>query len=79
MLKLNNRLLAIFLSVLLVSLSGCDERTVTKANDDGDKVTAFKGSRYMRVNVNGVDCIVGAGIYDTTVAITCDWNNKKAN
>jgi len=44
MLKLNNRLLAIFLSVLLVSLSGCDERTVTKANDDGDKVTAFKGS-----------------------------------
>jgi len=75
----NSKLLIVLLSVLLVSLSGCNERTVTKTNDDGDKVTAFKGSRYMRVNVDGVDCIVGAGNYDTTVAITCDWNNKKAN
>ena len=75
----NNQLLIVLLSALLVSLSGCSERTVTKTNDDGDKVTAFKDSRYMRVNVDGVDCIVGAGDYDTTVAITCDWNSKKAN
>jgi uncharacterized lipoprotein YehR (DUF1307 family) len=79
MLKYKNKLLSVLFSVLLVSLSGCNERAATKTNDDGDKVTSFEGSRYMRVNVDGVDCIVGAGSYETTVAITCDWDGKKAN
>ncbi len=64
---------------VLLAVSGCNERKITKTNDDEDKVTAFKGGRYMRVNVDGVDCILGAGNYDTTVAITCDWNNKKGS
>jgi len=70
----NKQLLAIVLSVLLVG--GCGSRKAEIVNNDGDKVTSFKVSRYIRVNVDGVDCIVGAGTYDTTTAITCDWPNK---
>tara|TARA_R100001480_G_scaffold29739_2_gene40535 strand:- start:2747 stop:2986 length:240 start_codon:yes stop_codon:yes gene_type:complete len=79
MLKLNNKLLAIFLSVLLVSLTGCVDKKKELKNDDGDTVISFKGSRYIRVNIEGVDCIVGAGNYKNTTAITCDWKSKKAN
>lgn len=73
-LRKNAKLLAIVLSVLLVG--GCNSQKAEVVNNDGDKVTSFKGSRYIRVNMDGVDCIVGAGTYDTTTAITCDWANK---
>lgn len=56
---------------------GCNDKKIEKTNSDGDKITSFKGSRYIRVDVDGVDCVVGAGNYDTTVAITCDWATKQ--
>ena len=74
------QLSGIVLSVLLIG--GCNISKVPTpqkkelVNDAGDKVTEFDDSRYVRVNIDGVDCIVGAGRYETTTAVTCDWNNK---
>lgn len=69
--------------LLMLSLTACGNNnnvSTIKPNDDPTteypNVTAFKGSRYIRVNIDGVDCIIGSGTYDTTTSISCDWPNK---
>lgn len=76
--KLSQLILTVSILSMSLSVSGCgNEEPITKIDEANTKVTAFRGGRYIRVNIDGVDCIVGVGNFDTTVAVTCDWNSKK--
>lgn len=59
MLKLNNKLLAIFLSVLLVSLSGCMETDRDRAENVNVENCKILGGLPVRSHWDGrlVDCI----------------------
>jgi len=54
--------------VLALSLTGCF------AEDEPlEGAILFSNADLKRMNIQGVDCIVGAGNFDTTVALSCNW------
>ena len=71
MLKLNNKLLAIFLSVLLVSLSGCNDHEVKKGKQGEQSIYEYK------VEGQVLECI------SLHYRLSCNWEKynklKKAN
>lgn len=66
----------IILSAVLLSLYGCGNDPKNFETKNNQNVVAFKGAKYTRVNIDGVDCVIGAGNYDTTTSVSCDWDNK---
>lgn len=74
----NSKLLIVLLSVLLCVTAGCsmdNPKTEVHKNADGD-VYDFGTGKFRRINIDGVDCVIGAGTYDHAVAVSCDWERK---
>lgn len=49
------------------------DRDIEKLDEDGIK---HRDALYKRLNIEGVDCVVGSGNYDTTASVSCDWARK---
>jgi hypothetical protein len=74
----NRKIIGIVVSLAVITLSGCNtDLTPVPVKDDNGVTVKFKGGVYSRVNIDGVDCILAAGNFNATVAVTCDWSNKK--
>jgi len=74
----NSKPLIVILSVLLC-VSGCSEMSnpSTKVyENNGVNVIDFGTGKFRRINIVGVDCVIGAGTYDHAVAVSCDWERK---
>lgn len=65
--------------VVTMTLTGClpDLTASTDLVEDNENTVVLRGGNIRRVHVDGVDCVVGLGSYDTTVAVSCDWQNAK--
>ena len=78
MLKYKNQLLAVLLSALLVSLSGCDTKNIPLKKDNSLKPL---GDGYHFTTDKGLDCYYFDGGYDG--GLSCNWQKlnkeQKAN
>lgn len=70
--------------ITLLILTGCVPTDIEKSSNSkgiekssNSNIYETKHALFERTNIDGVDCIIGTGTYDTTVAITCDWANKE--
>lgn len=61
------------MKILLLALALTFALTGCVAEEPVEGATAFATANLKRVTVDGVDCIVGVGNFDTTVALSCDW------
>jgi hypothetical protein len=70
------KLLIIITALILV---GCEKEKqkneITTEIESKDSVEFYNGY-FKRMRIDGVDCIIASGRRDSSVAITCDWNNK---
>ncbi len=68
------------LTLVLGITTGCEQMTnpETNINQNPDHVVYdFGTGKFRRINIEGVDCVIGAGTYDHTAAVTCDWDRKE--
>ena len=85
---MKNKYFILIVIASLIAISGCNskprgyshvitERGVTNPQDKSvDHYTKFATGKFIRIDIDGVDCIIGAGNFDSAVAISCDWTNK---
>ncbi len=67
----------ILILVILLILSACAPKSNTAKTLNKD-LNESEDLKFERINVDGVDCIVGYKFrYDGGVAISCDWANKE--
>lgn len=75
--NLKRSALGLSILIALLCLCSCSKGDVRKIeNSDGDKVIGFGTGKFKRQKIDGVDCIIGSGNYDSAAAISCDWANK---
>lgn len=60
-----------FILALALALAGCTGELPEGAQTYGN-------TNLKKLTIEGVDCIVGAGDYDTTVALSCNWEKVNA-
>jgi hypothetical protein len=67
----------VFLLLLCTAvISGCGRSYTTEETIHGNKVYKFGTGQFRRINIDGVDCVIGAGSFDHTAAVSCDWATK---